>query len=205
MAGIARRLPWTGAARRADLQERQWRRVPRISVVPAQRRTGFPPSLVALAVVLLVELFLVQSYYRGIQTLTDDVEAATVSLDQVAEELGSEETAVGDLEIKIAAVEEKMAQVSARRQQIADSRKELEAPRTDWALALRLLLDADGPDVNVTKLVVDPAGSIELTGSFSTPTSFVRFQEHMNGVSDVLELGSLKQDGPDFTASIGVK
>lgn len=192
------RARW-GAARGGP-QGGDWRRVPKINLLPG-RRAGLTKShlIGALVAVLVIAAVFLFNTYMGLSSAQDQTErnrqalqAATKKLSVIEEELQNLITKKADLEQKRKADEQ--AILAATSEQI------------DWGASLSALLSTQGPGVRFEAITTKPdSRAVEVAGVATDVNAMVVFQSYVANVSDLLDLQSLRwQEGDsslNFVAS----
>ena len=203
------RPSWLGGPTTADAREPNWRRVPKISVVPGERASVITPLVLALLALLVVEAIVLQHLYRGLQDTSDRVAAATRDLDRVEGLVSTESNTISGKEQEIAALDAQIEQLGTQQDMISKAFNELTAGRTDWGNALDVLLRTDSPEVRFDKIVGQPGGKVDVTGTAEDVAAFGTFQDHMSSVDDILFLQDSGFEEGDshlvFTADIEVR
>ena len=179
---------------RADAAVATWRQVPRISLLP-KRQPLLKPIVVVLLVAILVQAFFLIYLYQGMSGANDQVETATLALDDASAESFVEENALADLVFEIESIDQEMAQLVGEHEQLITTYQGLTEGWTDWAASLEAVLGVDDPDVKLDKIVARPGGELTVAWTATGAHAISGFDDHIRIVDSLLELGSMQCEG----------
>ena len=186
------------------MEEWDWRRVPKISLL-ARERVGASTALlsVGLVIVFLVELFFVQDMFRDMSSTQDTIDTQARVVTIVEKQLSS-------MENEVASLYDQVNELELRREKAAPASTETPVEQVLWASPLMALLAVEGPDVRLESMVTSPDGEIQVIGTVSGFAALLALQVQFQGLSDDLDLQRFYSPEPEeelrnFTAIFQVK
>ena len=193
-----------GIPRVVPSQDRHWRRVPKVDILPSRRATSPTVSILRaiFLVVLLGEAFFIQGWYR------DRVDTVRVT-EETTPQLQAAELQLSDQTQALDALRTELSQLQNRRNSREKEFRAVAEGHVDWSVVLSTLFEAEAVGARFLSVFGDPDGEVTLEG-IATETVAVRtLPAQLTGVSEVLDLQSirweLETDPPDFTAIFRVR
>ena len=185
-------------------QDRNWRRVPKINILPSNRATAPSTSQIRLVllVVLLVEAFFIQQWYREVGNSFLQIEDTTGQLESVELQLADELQAVDKLRTQV-------SQLEAQRKVREDEFREVTGGQIDWHGVLGVLFAAETQGTRFRSVVTSPSGEVTVEGFATGPDALKTLPNQIASVADVLTLQSVEtepgSDPPTFIAVFQVR
>ena len=185
-------------------QDRNWRRVPKINILPSKRAAAPATSQIRLVllVVLLVEAFFIQQWYREVGNSVIQIEETTIQLESVELQLADERQAVTTLRTQLSQLE---AQRTVREEEF----REVTGGQIDWHSVLGVLFAAEAQGSRFLSVVTSQNGEITLEGVATGPDALRTLPTQLNSVADVLTLQSIRWEAgsnpPTFIAIFRVR
>ena len=184
--------------------DRHWRRVPKVDILPSRRATSPTVSILRaiFLVVLLGEAFFIQGWYR------ERVDAVRVA-EETTPQLQAAELQLSDQQQAVDALRNELSQLQNRRSSREEEYQAVAAAHIDWSVVLSTLFEAEAPGASFLSVFGNPDGEVTLEGIAIGPVAMSTLPTQLTGVSDVLDLQSLRwepgSDPPAFTAIFRVR
>jgi hypothetical protein len=190
---------------RGGVQERYWRRVPKVDVLPS-RQVKFSGSLVArglLVLVLVIGVFLAQKEYRDRLDLDSAKEAKTAQLASLQRQLADKRQEVDPVRGEIAKLK---GQLTGAEQ----AYRQATAGHIDWYVAIEaLLLSTETSGVRFSSVTTKPGGDVTLVGQATDPLTVATLPKQLQDISNAIELQGIQwkpgSNPPEFTAVFKVR
>jgi len=180
-------------------QVRDWHKVPRVNLLPSQRGGSSIVSQLRLLLmlVLLVEGYFVQDWYRSNAAFALELESTKVELQGAERQLADRQGAVDSIRAQL-------SQLQVQRNNQEREFQDVTVGRIDWAVVLADLFAAETSETLFSSVVGNPDGEVTLEGSATGENAKTTLQAQLAGGSDVLDLQSIRWaqrgDTPSFTA-----
>jgi len=190
--------------RTAFPQTREWRKVPKVNLLPPRRGGSSAASLfrLLLMAVLLVEGYFVQDWFRS-------NDASALELESTKVELQGAERQLADRQGSVDAIRAQLSQLQVQRNNQERQFQEVTAGQIDWATVLAALFAAETPETLFSKVVGTPDGEVTLEGLATGADAITTLQTQLTVGSNVLDLQSIQSaqrgDQPSFTAVFRVR
>jgi len=184
--------------------DRQWRRVPKVDILPSRRATSPTASIlrVIFLVILLGEAFFIQGWYR------ERVDAVRVA-DETTPQLQTAELQLSDQQQALDALRNELFQLQNRRSSREEEYQAVAAGHIDWSVVLSTLFEAETVGARFLSVFGDDDGEVTLEGIATGPVAMRTLPTQLTGVSHVLDLQSIRwesgSDPPAFTAIFRVR
>lgn len=185
-------------------QERNWRNVPKINLLPAKRATAPATShlRLVLLVILLVEAFFIQQWYREVASSQQQIDETKASVESAELQLADERKATATLRTQL-------SQLQAQRTLREEEFNAVTGGRIDWHVVLAVLFNAETAGSRFLSVTTTPEGEVTVQGVATAPEALRTLPSQLSGVQNVLNLQSIKwQPGsnpPTFTAVFRVR
>jgi len=168
-------------------QDRNWRRVPKINILPSKRATAPATSQIRLVllVVLLVDAFFIQQWYREVGNSILQIEKTTSQLESVELQLADERRAV-------TALRTQLSQLETQRNVREEEFREATGGQIDWHRILGVLFLAEAQGSRFLSVVTSSNGEVTLEGVATGPDALRTLPSQLTSVADVLSLQSIK-------------
>ena len=137
------------------MEDWDWRRVPRVSLLPEERPSILTPLVLALLAVLIIEAAGDLYLYRDLSAQEDLVDAAQAVLDAEFGRVDAVEVTIADLEERLGLVDQQLSELAARRELVSQTASDLDSARLDWSSAMTALFGADGTEIKLARVVTD--------------------------------------------------
>ena len=183
---------------------RDWRKVPKVNLLPSRPGGSSPVSLLRLLlmVVLLVEGFFFQDWRGTNGAVAIELESSRIALQgaeqQLAQQRGSADT-----------IRAQLSQLQVQRNNQEREFQEVSAGQIDWAPVIAALFAAETDETSFQSLVASPDGEVILEGLATGADAITALQTKLAEVSGVLDLQSIQSaqrgDQPSFTANFRVR
>lgn len=207
--GILKRLPWSRGLGSVGVEEWDYRRVPKVSLLPAERGPLLSRLGIALLLITVALAPVLQCQYGGFTDAEGQATVAQAELARLERLISSEEGGVFDDNQALSDIEQELETLSDRREQFLRSLELLAASQIDWEPPLSAVLGSDSTEVTLVKVTAKPDGAIDVVGSATGVAAMGRFQDHMRTVDDVVILRKLSWEPGDAglvsTANIDVR
>ena len=185
-------------------RDRNWRRVPKINILPSKRATPPATSLIRLAllVVLLVEAFFIQQWYKGAIDSSEQIEKKTIAVESAALQLDSERQAVASLQ-------RQLSELQSQRNVLEEEFREVTSGQIDWHVVLGELIAVETQGSRILRIITSPSGEITLEGEATGPDALGTLRTQLTSVADILTLQSMETEPggnpPTFTVIFQVR
>ena len=188
---------------RPGLESEDWRRVPRINLLP---RTGRTPTaklvIVGLILFLVIEGIVALSMSTGVSGTRDDTEQTRLALAGAERRLTFIETEIQDLHSQI----DQLRRGSGTSE---DAVSAIDAKRVDWGASIAGMFVAQIPGVRFESVVTEPStGKIAILGTADDVAGVVGFQAQLGQASNLVLLESLRweegEESLSFSADLSV-
>ena len=185
-------------------QDRLWRRVPKVDILPSRRATSPTASILRaiFVVVLLGEAFFIQGWYR------DRVDAVSVA-EETTPQLQSAELLLSDQQQAMDKLRNELSLLQNRRSSREEEYQAVAAGHIDWSVVLSTLFEAEAVGARFLSVFGGPDGEVTLEGIATGQVAMGTQSRQLIGISEVLNLQSLRwepgSDPPAFTAIFRVR
>ena len=193
-----------GSLGSAPSLDRSWRHVPKINILVSQRTSAISASQLRLALllILLVEGFFIQGWYRGQTEAVQEVDSKTVQFQALERNLAGQQQ-------KLDALRTQISQLKVQRTTKLQEFQAITGDKIDWNAVFTRLLSAEASGARFLSVVAQPSGELILEGIAISPEATRTLPSQLTSVSDVLELQSIRwvqeTDPPSFTAIFRVR
>ena len=187
-----------------DAQERHWRQVPKVNVLPA-RASVLQKTLVLrvlLALIIILGLYLVWDQMGSKSDLDDLVTQKSGQLRSLQRELGTKQQGLDAIQ----------GQINQLRDQRAASEQAFQlitGDNLDWYGAFADLFEAESLGVIFLSVAADPAGKVSIQGQTTAEVPLASLPSQLSSISDVLDFQSFQSDPssepPTFSATFQVR
>ena len=180
-----------------------WRRVPKINLLPKTGRTPTARLVIgALILVLVIEGIVALTMSTGLSSTRDDTEQTRLALAGAERQLTFIETEIQGLHSQI-------DQLRRGSGTSADVHAAIDAKRVDWGASIAGMFSAQVPGVRFESVVADtPAGKVMISGTADNVAGVVGFQAQLGQASDLVVLESLRweegEESLSFSADLSV-
>ena len=193
-----------GSLGTAPSLDRSWRQVPKINILVPQRTGLISASQLRLALllILLVEGFFIQGWYRGQTEAVQEIDSTKTELQALESDLGGRQKGLDALRAQI-------SQLKVQRTNKLKEFQEITGDNIDWDAVFVRLLSAEASGARYLSVIAEPSGDLTLEGIALGPEAASTLPSQLTSVSDVLELQSIRwdqgNDPPSFTAMFRVR
>ena len=195
--------------KRQGVEDWDWRRVPRVSLLPEERPSILTPLVLALLAVLIIEAAGDLYLYRDLSSQEDLVDAAQAVLDTEFGRVDAVEVTIADLEERLGLVDQQLSELAARRELVSQTASDLDSARLDWSSAMTALFGAAGTEIKLARVVTDLSGEMRVVRTMSGVDAVGKFHDHMSQVDQTLNLRNLQVEAGDkalvFNADIEIR
>ena len=193
-----------GSPGTAPSLDRSWRLVPKINILVSQR-TGVisaPQLRLALLLILLVEGFFIQGWYRGQPEAIQEIDSKKAQFQTLERNLAGQQQ-------KLDALRTQISQLKVQRANKLQEFQTITGENIDWNAVFSRLLSAESSGARFLSVVAQPSGELTLEGIAISPEAPRTLLSQLTSISDVLDLQSLRwaqdNDPPSFTAIFRVR
>ena len=185
-------------------QDRNWRRVPKINILPSKRATAPATSQIRLVLlaVLLVEAFFIQQWYREAISFSEQIVETESKVKSADSQLDDEEQAMDTLRTQL-------SQEEAQRKVREVEYREVTGGQIGWDGVLGVLFAAETQGSRYLTVITSPSGEVTLEGVATGPDARRTLPTQLTGVADVLTLQKIEWepggDPPTFIAVLQVR
>ena len=193
-----------GSLGTAPSLDRSWRQVPKINILVSQQTSAISASRLRLALllILLVEGFFIQGWYRGHTEAFQEIDTKKAQFQTLERNLAGQQQ-------KLDALRTQISQLKVQRDNKQSEFQEITGDNIDWNAVFARLLSAETSGARFLSVVAQPNGELTLEGIAITPEAPRTLLTQLTSVSDVLDLQSLRwvqdNDPPSFTAIFRVR
>ena len=187
-----------------DTQERHWRQVPKVNVLPAQGRTLQRNLIlrVLLALIIIVGLYLVWNQ-RGVEgDLRESGEGKSNQLRKFQRDLVSKQQ-------RLVALQDQINQVQEERGARERAFQLLTGNNLDWYTAFQGLFEAQSIGIIFQSVTTDPDGKLSIQGQTTPDVSLSSLPSQFTSLSGMLDFQSFQSDPgsdpPSFSATFRVR
>ena len=156
----------------------------------------------ALLLILLVEGFFIQGWYRGQTEAVQEIDSKKVQFQALERNLAGQQQ-------KLDALRTQISQLKVQRSNKLQEFQAITGDNIDWNAVFARLLSAEASGARFLSVVAQPNGELTLEGVGTSPEAPRTLLSQLTAVSDVLDLQSLRwaQDSepPTFTAIFRVR
>lgn len=190
---------------RAGVQDRNWRSVPKVDVLPS-RQIKFSTGLVVrglLVLVFLLGAFLAQKEYRDRLDVDSTIGAKTAQLQSLQKQLSAKQQEVDPLRSEIGKLKSQLTGAEQAYRQVT-------AGYLDWYVAIEaLLLNTETSGVRFSSVTAKPGGGVTLVGQAANPLTAATLPKQLQDISSFIEFQGIQwkpgSDPPEFTAVFKVR
>ena len=168
-------------------EEGDWRRVPKLNILPSRRSTSASVSQLraVLLVVLVVQAYFVQGWYReGIES--------TESIESVSGELRAAERQLADKQGALSAIRTQISQMQAQGVSQQRELQEVSGGQINWNVVMVALFSAEGAGTTFLSVTVRPNGEVSLEGVANEADAIKTLPSQLNQISNVLDFQSIR-------------
>ena len=186
------------------LEGEDWRRVPKINLLPRIGRTSTAKLvIVGLILVLVIEGIVALTMSAGLSGIQDDTEQTNLALAGAERQLTFIETEIQDLHSQI----DQLRRGSGTSE---DAFTAINAKRVDWGASIAGMFGAQVPGVRFELVVTDTStGKMIISGTADDVAGVVGFQAQLAQASNLVLLESLRWEEGEaslsFSADLSVK
>ena len=156
----------------------------------------------ALLLILLVEGFFIQGWYRGQTEDVQEIDSKKAQFQTVERNLASQQQRLDTLRTQI-------SQLKVQRSSKLQEFQAITGDNIDWNAVFTRLLSVEASGARFLSVVAQPNGDLTLEGIGISPDAPRTLLSQLTSVSDVLDLQSLRwtqdNDPPSFTAIFRVR
>ena len=189
---------------RPGLDGEDWRRVPKINLLPTIRRTATAKLVIlGLILVLAIEGIVALTVFNDLSGTRDDTAQTSLALSGAERRLTFIETEIQDLHSQI----DQLRRGSGTSE---DAFTAIDAKRVDWGASIAGIFGAQIPGVRFELVVTDTStGKVILSGTADDVAGVVGFQAQLAQASNLILLESLRWEEGEaslsFSADLSVR
>ena len=178
----------------------EWRRVPKIDLLPPKGRGPIGTLLVVAMVLLLaVEAVLL---WNLLSALSD----AQAPKDQRARALLTVERQLATAETEVQRLNAEKDQLQRGRGNVDEAQEELASAHMDWGTVLTAIFEAEIPGILFDSVITAPgAGGVGVVGTAENIEAIVSFQARIGDRADILDLQNLQWKEVDASLSFSAE
>ena len=185
-------------------QDQNWRKVPKVNLLSAQRSTSptISQARVILLVVLLVEAFFIQDWYRERAGLVQEFEGIEARFGVAKRQLAERRQSVDNIRTQL-------TQLQNSRSSLEQEYQAVTGGHVEWNSVFTALFNTEAPGTKFLSVIANPEGEVVLEGIALAPDVPKTLPTQLTGMSEVLELQSIRwtpgSDPPAYTAVFRVR
>ena len=184
--------------------EGDWRQVPKLNILPSRRSTSSSVSQLraVLLIVLVVQAYFVQDWYR-------EVIASTGSIESVSGELRAAERQLADKQGALSAIRTQISQMQARSVSQQRELEEVSGGQIDWDVVMAALFSAETAGTTFLSVTIRPDGEVNLDGVANEADAIKNLPSQLAQTAEVLDFQSIRWTAgsvpPAFSAVFKVR
>lgn len=179
--------------------DQHWRRVPRINILPSQRRTPGKTLMVRglLVLILLVAAFQAYERYRDKAAAAHGIETAKARLQATQREVTAVQQELEPLRTQI----NQLQQQREARKQANQAYQGVTSSLDRWHSGLATLFGPEAPGVRFESVTTQAGGEVVLKGVVTEQEAVAKLQTQFRDTASTLDLQSIewKAGGAAFT------
>ena len=185
-------------------EEGDWRRVPKLNILPSRRKTSSNVSRfrVVLLVVLLVQGYFIQDWLR------EENESRLV-IESVSGELRAAERQLADKQGALSAIRTQISQLQAQDVTRQRELQEVSGQQIKWDGVMVALFSAENPGTTFRSVTIGPDAIVNLEGVANEAGAITALPIQLSQIADVLEFQNFRTEPgsvpPTFSVEFKVR
>lgn len=168
-------------------EEGDWRRVPKLDILPSRRSTS---SNVARLRAVLLLILLVQGYF--VQDWLREETDTRLSIESVSGELRAAERQLADKQATDNAIRTQISQLIAKRLKLETELQEIAGEQIEWDEVMFALFSAESTGTTFLSVTIRPDGIVNLEGVANQADAITTLPSQLSQISDVLEFQNFR-------------